>query len=177
MGISCYLSLERKYENIINPTMLTNIPDKIPGKIDIESDSGRIQFFSESWGWADWRIGLTDNEWGRITTEFACSWARSPHVIGAISDWLREITHPQWDLSNLQKNIIQSSRLSDEYQILLTIILTGQQVTVTLDSLTKIPSIDGIITISVTWPVDNLQYIFFQRLVKAMQQDNQENPL
>lgn len=124
------VSRKRIYKSMLmfkNPT----IPDKIPGKIDIWSDSGRIQFFRESWGWADWRIGLTDNEWGWITTEFACHWCRSPNTVHAISFWLRTLDEPV-DIIEPIGDILSATRLSDQDFIHVTIELVREKVSVTL---------------------------------------------
>lgn len=68
-------------------------------------------------------------------------------------------------------------RLSDQNQIVVTIKLVQNTVTVTLRSLTGIKNLDGINESSVTWPVDTTQREFFQRVIWAMERDNTEYPL
>lgn len=153
----------------------SNIPDKIPGKIDIWSDSGRIRFFRENWGWADWRIGIIGKEWEYLTTEFACHWARSPNTVHAISFWLRTLDEPV-DIIEPIEDTISATRLSDQDFILITIGLVRENVNVTLERKKELSGRDDCM-IKISAIVDNVQYTFFRRVIDGLKQDNQENPL
>ena len=157
--------------NTINPT----IPDKIPGKVDIQSDYGSIHFFRENWGGADWRIRLFDSDWECITTEFACHWCRSPHTIHAISYWLRTLDESV-DIIEPIEDIISVTRLSDQDYILVTIGLVSKKITVVLERKKEMSGRDDS-QIEVSATINDIQYTFFQRVIDGMNQDNQENPL
>lgn len=74
------------------------------------------------------------------------------------------------------RDTLSATRLSDQDFILVTIGLVREKASVTLERKKELSGRDNC-RMEVSAIVDNVQYTFFRRVITAMQQDNQENPL